>query len=101
MAVDDIYDAASKCGYDAGKIITMTRDNLEWMLTIAEDGVLLEGRLLPVLFNGLVAAIQQTNCQRAAPAKRLAHSIPGQMRLEHHRSACIDGPVEVRPGPQI
>ena len=25
VAVDDIYDATSKCGYDAGKITTMTR----------------------------------------------------------------------------
>ena len=29
-------------GYDAGKITTMTRGNLEWMLTIAEDGTLVE-----------------------------------------------------------
>ena len=47
VAVDDIYDAASKCGYDAGRITTMTRDNLEWMLTIAEDGALVEDGLLP------------------------------------------------------
>ena len=47
VAVDDIYDAASKCGYDAGKITTMTRDDLEWMLTIAEDGALVEDGLLP------------------------------------------------------
>ena len=47
VAVDDIYDVASKCGYDAGKITAMTRDDLEWMLTIAEDGALVEGGLLP------------------------------------------------------
>ena len=47
VAVDDIYDAASKCGYDAGKITTMTRGDLEWMLTIAEDGALVEDGLLP------------------------------------------------------
>ena len=47
VAVDDIYDAASKCGYDAGKITKMTRDDLEWMLTIAEDGALVEDGLLP------------------------------------------------------
>ena len=47
VAVDDIYDAASTCGYDAGKITTVTRDDLEWMLTIAEDGALVEDGLLP------------------------------------------------------
>jgi len=47
VAVDDIYAASSKCGYDAGKITTMTRGDLEWMLTIAEDGALVEDGLLP------------------------------------------------------
>ena len=47
VAVDDIYEAASICGYDAGKITTVTRDDLEWMLTIAEDGALVEDGLLP------------------------------------------------------
>ena len=28
VAVDDIHDAASKCGYDVGKITTMTRGDL-------------------------------------------------------------------------
>jgi hypothetical protein len=47
VAVDDIYDATSICGYDAGMITTVTRDDLEWMLTIAEDGALVEDGLLP------------------------------------------------------
>ena len=47
VAVEDIYDTVSRCGYDAGKITAMTRGDLEWMLTIPEDGTLVEDGLLP------------------------------------------------------
>ena len=101
VAVDDIYDAASKCGYDAGKIITMTRDDLEWMLTIAEDGMLLEGGLLP-------AFIQWPGGRN--PAKKLPESGTRLKRLilQHPQPDVIgqiidqlgiDGPVEVKSGP--
>ena len=101
VAVDDIYNAASKCGYDAGKIVTMTRDDLEWMLTIAEDGALLEDGLLP-------AFIQWPGgCN---PAKKLPESGTRLQRLtlQHPQpdaigqiidQLAIDGPVEVRSGP--
>lgn len=101
VAVEDIYDAASKCGYDAGKITTMTRDDLEWMLTIAEDGALVEDGLLP-------GFIQWPGGQN--PAKRLPESGIRLQRLtlQHPQpdvigqiidQLTIDGPVEVRPGP--
>ena len=101
VAVDDIYDAASKCGYDAGKITTMTRGDLEWMLTIAENGTLLEDGLLP----GLIQWPGGRN-----PANKLPESGARLQRLilQHPQPDVIgqiidqlgiDGPVEVKPGP--
>ena len=100
VAVDDIYDAASKCGYDAGKITTMTRGDLEWMLTIAENGTLVEDGLLP-------SFIQWPGGRN--PAKKLPESGTRLKRLilQHPQpyaieqiidQLSIDGPIEVRPG---
>ena len=101
VAVDDIYDAASKCGYDAGKITAMTRGDLEWMLTIAENGTLVEDGLLP----GLIQWPGGRN-----PANKLPESGTRLQRviLQHPQPDVIgqiidqlgiDGPVEVKPGP--
>ena len=101
VAVDDIYDAASKCGYDAGKITTMTRDDLEWMLTIAENGTLMEDGLLP-------SFIQWPGGRN--PANKLPESGTRLQRLilqcpqpdaigQSIEQLGIDGPVEVRLGP--
>ena len=101
VAVDDIYDAASKCGYDAGKITTMTRGDLEWLLTIAENGTLVEDGLLP----GLIQWPGGRN-----PANKLPESGTRLQRLilqcpqpdaigQSIEQLGIDGPVEVRPGP--
>ena len=101
VAVDDIYDAASKCGYNAGKVTTMTRDDLEWMLTIAENGTLVEDGLLP----GLIQWPGGRN-----PANKLPESGTRLQRLilQHPQPDVIrqiidqlgiDGPVEVKPGP--
>ena len=101
VAVDDIYDAASKCGYAAGTITTMTRGDLEWMLTIAENGMLVEDGLLP----GLIQWPGGRN-----PANKLPESGTRLQRLilqcpqpdaigQSIEKLGIDGPVEVRPGP--
>lgn len=100
VAVNDIYDAASKCGYDAGKITTMTRGDLEWMLTIAENGTLVEDGLLP-------SFIQWPGGRN--PANKLPESGTRLQRLilQHPQpyaieqiidQLSIDGPIEVRPG---
>jgi hypothetical protein len=47
--VPDINYAVAACGYDPGRIITMTRDDLQWRLTVADDGVLAENGILPIL----------------------------------------------------
>ena len=101
VAVDDIYDAVSKCGYDAGKITAMTRGDLEWMLTIPEDGTLVEDGLLP----GFIQWPGGRN-----PANKLPESGTRLQRLilqcpqpdaigQIIDQLAIDGPVEVRPGP--
>ena len=101
VAVDDIYDALSKCGYDAGKITAMTRGDLEWMLTIPEDGTLVEDGLLP----GFIQWPGGRN-----PANKLPESGTRLQRLilqcpqpdsigKSIKQLGIDGPVEVRQGP--
>ncbi len=101
VAVDDIFDAVSKCGYDAGKITAMTRGDLEWMLTIPEDGTLVEDGLLP----GLIQWPGGRN-----PANKLPESGTRLQRLilqcpqpdaigQSIEQLGIDGPVEVRLGP--
>ena len=101
VAVDDIYNAASKCGYNAGKITKMTRGDLEWMLTIPEDGTLVEDGLLP----GFIQWPGGRN-----PANKLPESGTRLQRLilqcpqpdaigQSIEQLGIDGPVEVRPGP--
>ena len=47
VAVNDIIKAKSECGYDPGRVITATRDDLEWRLTVPDDGTLPEGGILP------------------------------------------------------
>ena len=66
VAVDDIYDGHQNAGMTLEKITAMTRGDLEWMLTIAEDGTLVE-ELLPGLIQWPGGRNQQTNCQKAAP----------------------------------
>ena len=101
VAVDDIHDAASKCGYDVGKITTMTRGDLEWMLTIAEDGSLVEDGLLP----GFIQWPGGRNPANKLPDRGITLA---RLILQHPQPDAIgkiiekigiDGPVEVRPGP--
>ena len=49
MQVEDIHEARKKCGYDPGEVITMSRGDLEWQITVPKDGGLAEGGILPVL----------------------------------------------------
>ena len=101
VAVDDIYDASSKCGYDAGKITRMTRDDLEWLLTIAEDGALVEDGLLP----GFIQWPGGLNPAGALPESGITLA---RLILQHPQPDAIqqivdqidiDGPVEIESGP--
>ena len=100
VAVDDIYDAASKCGYDAGKITTMTRGDLEWMLTIAEDGTLVEDGLLPVFIqwpNGLNPANQLPENGTTLQKIVLVHPQPDFITAVIDRVG-IEDLIEIRSG---
>ena len=100
VAVDDIYDAASKCGYDAGRITTMTRDNLEWMLTIAEDGTLVEDGLLPAFIqwpNGLNPANQLPENGTTLQKIVLVHPQPNFITAVIDRVG-IEDLIEIRSG---
>ncbi|MBO75373.1 MAG: hypothetical protein CMD33_08890 [Flavobacteriales bacterium] len=48
-AVSDIETAVRQCGYDCGQITTVTRGDLQWRLTIPDDGSLPAGGVLPSL----------------------------------------------------
>lgn len=48
-AVDNIEQAISHCGYNPGKIIEVTRDDLRWRLTVPKNGKLSFRGVLPVL----------------------------------------------------
>ena len=82
-------------------LLVLTRDDLEWMLTIAEDGTLLEDGLLP----GFIQWPGGRN-----PANKLPESSTrlNRLILQHPQPNAIgqiieqlgiDGPIEVRPGP--
>jgi len=100
VAVDDIHDVTSKCGYNAGKITMMTRDDLEWLITIADDGALIEDGLLP----GFIQWPGQQNPAFKLPEsgtqlKRLILQHPQPYAIEQIiDQLSIDGPIEVRPG---
>jgi hypothetical protein len=49
VAVPDLDVAVNDCGYDAGSIIEMSRGDLNWRLTVADDGLLAGDGVLPVL----------------------------------------------------
>jgi hypothetical protein len=67
-AVDNIEQAVSHCGYNPGKIIEVTRDDLRWRLTVPENGELSFGGVLPVLIewpNGKKPCPKNAGEQRA------------------------------------
>lgn len=49
VAVSDIEAAKSKCDYDPGEIIEVSRDQLKWRLTVPTNGGLIEEGILPSL----------------------------------------------------
>jgi hypothetical protein len=92
MQVEDIHEARKKCGYDPGEVITMSRDDLEWQITVPKDGVLAEGGLLPVL-------IQWPGGRN--PAHRLTPS-PVQLRhleITHPRPSSIENILQILGAP--
>ena len=100
VAVDDIHQVTAKCGYDAGRITRVTRDDLEWWLTIPDDGSLAESGLLPSFIewpNGRNPAGRLPENGTTLQSIILVHPDPQFI------ANCIDvigivGPIEVRQG---
>jgi len=49
LAVDNIDHAVKNCGYNPGKILKLSRGDLEWKVTVPTDGKLIENGVLPFL----------------------------------------------------
>ena len=87
LQVEDIHEARKNCGYDPGEVITMSRGNLEWQITVPKDGGLAEGGILPVL-------IQWSG--RRNPAHRLTLS-PVQLvhlKITHPSPSSIENSLQ-------
>ena len=87
VAVSDIETAVRQCGYDCGQITTVTRGDLQWRLTIPEDGSLPAGGVLPSLIEwpeGVhpVASLAETDIR--LDTIHLAHPDPA------HVKTCLD-----------
>jgi hypothetical protein len=86
-AVSDIETAVRQCGYDCGQITTVTRGDLQWRLTIPDDGSLPAGGVLPSLIEwpeGMhpVASLAETDIH--LDTIHLTHPDPA------HIEACLD-----------
>ena len=86
-AVSDIETAVRQCGYDCGQITTVTRGDLQWRLTIPDDGSLPAGGVLPSLIEwpeGMhpVASLAETDIY--LDTIHLTHPDPA------HIEACLD-----------
>ena len=100
VAVDDIHQATAKCGYDAGRITRVTRDDLEWWLTIPDDGSLAESGLLPSFIewpNGRNPANRLPENGTTLQNIILVHPNP-QFITSCIDGIGIDGPIVVRQG---
>ena len=100
VAVDDIHQATAKCGYDVGRITKVTRDDLEWWLTIPDDGSLAESGLLPSFIewpNGRNPAGRLPENGTTLQNIILLHPNP-QFIASCIDGIGIDGPIEVLQG---
>jgi hypothetical protein len=82
-AVDNIEQAVSHCGYNPGKIIEVTRDDLRWRLTVPENGKLSFDGVLPILIewpNGKNPAERMPESNVCLQQLTLFHSNPKKIK---------------------
>ena len=82
-AVDNIERAVSHCGYNPGKIIELTRDDLRWRLTVPENGKLPFNGILPILIewpNGKNPAERMPESNVHLQQLTLFHSNPKKIK---------------------
>jgi hypothetical protein len=82
-AVDNVEQAVSHCGYNPGKIIEVTRDDLRWRLTVPENGKLSFDGVLPILIewpNGINPAERMPESNVCLQHLTLFHSNPKKIK---------------------
>src|SRR5210317_162784 len=100
-AVDNIEQAVSHCGYNPGKIIEVTRDDLRWRLTVPENGKLSFDGVLPILIewpNGKNPAERMPESNVCLQQLTLFHSNPKKIKGILSKLN-ISGPIDVELGP--
>ena len=100
VAVNNIKQTASNCGYEPGRVTEMSRDDFRWKLTVPDSGELSENGVLPVL-------IEWPNAKNPAQMMPKSGLILKQLLLSHPNPNSIErilskldilGPIEVKLG---
>ena len=100
VAVNNIEQVASNCGYEPGRVTEMSRDDFRWRLTVPNNGDLSAGGILPVL----IEWPKGKNPAEAMPKsdlvlKQLLLSHPNPNSIERILSKLdISGPIDVKLG---
>ena len=100
LGVPDLQAAVDVCGYDPGRIITMSRGDLRWQLTIPDDGSLAEEGVLPVLIEwpgGRNPASRLPETAVRLGKLALTHPQPAMVEDVLHRLG-VDGVASVSAG---
>jgi hypothetical protein len=100
VAVNNIKQTASNCGYEPGRVTEMSRDDFRWKLTVPDSGELSENGVLPVL-------IEWPNAKNPAEMMPKSGLILKQLLLSHPNPRSIErilskldisGPIDVKLG---
>jgi hypothetical protein len=100
VAVNNIEQFASNCGYEPGRVTEMSRDDFRWKLTVPDSGELSENGVLPVL-------IEWPNAKNPAQLMPESGLILKQLLLSHPNPSSIErilskldisGPIDVKLG---
>ena len=100
VAVNNIEQFASNCGYSPGRVTEMSRGDFRWKLTVPNDGDLSEGGVLPVL-------IEWPNGKNPAEAMPKSDLLLKQITLFHPSPDFIErilsamdiaGPINIELG---
>jgi hypothetical protein len=100
IAVYNIEQFASNCGYNPGRVIEMSRGDFRWKLTVPNTGDLSEGGVLPILIewpNGKnpAEAMPESNLD----LKQITLFHPSPDFIEPILSAMdIAGPIDIKLG---
>ena len=100
VAVNNIEQVASNCGYEPGRVTEMSRGDFRWKLTVPDSGELSENGVLPVL-------IEWPNAKNPAQMMPKSGLILKQLLLSHPNPNSIErilskldisGPIDVKLG---